>query len=76
MEEKILPKDRLRELRAKKGLTRNQLHEATELSNNALRDWELGDCIPNGKYLVILADYYGVSIDYIMCRTDNPEINQ
>ena len=32
--------------------------------------------IPPTETLMVLADYYGVSMDYIMCRTKNPQMNQ
>ena len=32
--------------------------------------------IPPTETLMVLADYYGVSMAYIMCRTKNPQMNQ
>lgn len=37
---------------------------------------ETGERIPPTDALVILADFFNVSIDYILRRTDNPEINR
>jgi len=28
------------------------------------------------RLLIRFADYYNVSIDYLLCRTDNPELNK
>ena len=34
-----------------------------------------GERIPPTVTLITLADFYGVSLDYIVGRTDNPKIN-
>ena len=34
-----------------------------------------GERIPPTDTLITLADFYGVSLDYIVGRTDNPKIN-
>ena len=41
-----------------------------------LRVDENGERIPPTETLVRLAEFYGVSIDYILYRTDKPEINR
>ncbi|MBP3372138.1 MAG: helix-turn-helix transcriptional regulator, partial [Clostridia bacterium] len=38
--------------------------------------FENGDRIPPTETLIRLADFYDVSIDYILCRTNKPEINK
>lgn len=42
------------------------------LSNSITTKWKNG-AIPNGEILLKIADYFNVSIDYLMGRTDNPD---
>ena len=48
----------------------------TGIEQALLSKYESGKRIPPTETLVVLADYYGVSMDYIMGRTDNPELNK
>mgnify|MGYP003479894566 CR=1 FL=1 len=41
-----------------------------------LRVTENGERIPPTETLMRLADFYNVSMDYIMCRTEKTEINK
>ena len=38
--------------------------------------YEKGKNYPDVRGLIGLADYFGVSTDYLLGRTDNPEINR
>lgn len=67
---------RLKELRKKKGLTQLSLQMQTGIEQSLISKFENGDRIPPTETLIILADFYNVSIDYILCRTDNPELNR
>ena len=66
----------LKKLRISRNKTQLQIQMATGIEQALLSKFENGVRIPPTETLIILADYYGVSMDYIMCRTDNPEINQ
>ncbi len=66
----------LRKLRKDRGLTQISLQMKTGIEQALLSKYETGERIPPTDTLVILADFYNVSIDYILCRTDNPEINR
>ena len=66
----------LRKLRKEKKMTQVALQMATGIEQALLSKYETGERIPPTETLILLADFYGVSMDYIMCRTDNPEINQ
>ena len=68
-------KNNLRKLRKEHGLTQIGLQMKTGIEQALLSKYETGDRIPPTDALLILADFYSVSIDYILCRTDNPEIN-
>ena len=69
-------KNNLRKLRKEKGLTQIALQMQTGIEQALLSKFENGERIPPTETLIILADFFGVSIDYILCRTDNPEINK
>lgn len=69
-------RNNLRKLRRERGLTQISLQMKTGIEQALLSKYETGDRIPPTDALMILADFYGVSIDYILCRTDNPEINR
>lgn len=68
--------NRLKELRFQKEKTQLQVQMETGIEQALLSKYENGVRIPPTDTLMILADYYGVSMDYIMGRTDNPKVNQ
>ena len=66
--------ERLWELRKDKGLNLEELSKLTGISKSALGNYEKEDYkeINHGN-LITLADFYGVSVDYLLCRTENRE---
>ena len=68
--------NRLKELRFYKEKTQLQVQMETGIEQALLSKYENGLRIPPTDTLMILADYYGVSMDYIMGRTDNPKVNR
>lgn len=69
-------KNNLKLLRKKRGLTQIALQMQTGIEQALLSKFENGKRVPPTEILVILAEFYGVSIDYILCRTENPEVNK
>lgn len=69
-------KNNLRHLRKQKGLTQIAVQMATGIEQALLSKFETGDRVPPTESLLRLADFYHVSLDYILCRTENPEINR
>lgn len=69
-------KNRLRELRKNRDLTQISLQLQTGIEQALLSKFENGDRVPPIETLIRLAEFYNVSIDYILYRTDNPEINK
>ena len=59
-----------------RGLTQLQLQLATGIEQSLISKFESGQRIPPTDTLLVLADFYGVSIDYILMRTDNLKINK
>lgn len=66
----------LKKLRLQKNKTQLNVQMDTGIEQALLSKYESGKRIPPTDTLIILADYYNVSMDYIMGRTDNPEINK
>lgn len=62
--------DVLRELRMEKGLTSREVSEEVGIQKNVLTEYETGARNIGIKALMKLADYYDVSTDYILRRTD------
>ena len=68
--------NRLRELRKNRGYTQISLQMQTGIEQALLSKFENGDRIPPTETLVRLAEFYDVSIDYILFRTNKPEVNR
>lgn len=66
----------LKKLRENKGITQIALQMATGIEQALLSKYETGERVPPTETLIRLADFYNVSMDYIMCRTNNPKINE
>ena len=69
-------KNNLRKLRKERGLTQIALQMQTGIEQALSSKFENGERTPPTDTLIILTDFYGASIDYILCRTDNSEINR
>ena len=57
--------------RLKRNLTLKQIEAETGISNSNLSRWECGKVAPNINYCVVLADYYGISLDELIGREIN-----
>lgn len=66
----------LKKLRKEKGITQISLQMKTGIEQALLSKYENGERVPPTETLMTLADFYDVSMDYIMCRTDNPKLNR
>lgn len=63
--------DRLRELRKERGLKISELSDESNLVGaDAVGKYERGEREPNINRLIALADYFDVSIDYLVERSD------
>ena len=61
---------RLRELRALKNVTQKQVAESVGLSERGYQNYELDNREPTMSSIIKLADYFGVSTDYLLGRSD------
>lgn len=66
----------LKELRKEKGLSQITVQMQTGIEQALISKYENGERVPPTETLMQLADFYGVSMDYIMGRTDRKEINR
>lgn len=69
-------KNNLKILRKNKGYTQISVQMKTGIEQALLSKFENGERVPPTETLIKLAEFYNVSIDYILCRTDNPKINK
>jgi len=67
--------ERIRLLRGKKKLTQTAVAAKIGLSGRGYQDLELG-ATPRGDTLLAIAEFYDVSIDWLMGRTDKREVNR
>lgn len=63
-------KKRLRELRNEKKMTQAQVGEIIGIGERHYQKFEAGDNFPNVENLCAIADCFGVSLDYLMGRTN------
>lgn len=66
---------RLRKIRKEKGISQLKLALDLNTSQNTISRYETGEREPCINDLIKIADYFNVSIDYLVERTDNPKIN-
>ena len=64
--------DRIKELAKKQGLSINSLEEKLGYSRNTI--YNLKNSKPSTERISEIADYFNVSTDYLLGRTDNPAI--
>ena len=66
--------ERLKTLRQETQTPIKDLCETLGILNRAYHFYEQGGREPSLKNLIALADFYGVSIDYLVGRTDDPRM--
>lgn len=64
---------RLRQLRQQRGISQLKLAMDLNLNQNSISRYERGEREADYATLVKFANYFGVSIDYLLEQTDNPE---
>lgn len=67
---------RLKELRKARHITQLKLAMDLHTSQNTISRYENGEREPGIAELIKFADYFNVSIDYLVERTDNPKVNK
>lgn len=62
---------RIKQLREKKEVSQSELASNIGIARNTLSQYETGKRQPDYKTLLKFADYFNVSVDYLLGRTDN-----
>ena len=63
----------LKKLRAEKQMTQLSLQLKTGIDQALISKYEKGDRVPTVENLLILAEFFHTSLDYLMDRTDMPK---
>ena len=64
--------NRLAELRKSNGLSQQQFAKIFGVAQNTVSSWENGNRLVDTENLQKIADYFGVTTDYILCRDSKP----
>lgn len=67
--------EKIRELRRRSGLSQEELADKLNVSRQAISKWELGSALPTADKLVDIADFFGVSLDFLMRENSAPEVS-
>lgn len=67
---------KLNSVRKNKKITAQQMADMLDMQIRSYRKYESGDAHPSLANLIKIADYLGCSVDYLLDRTDNPEVNR
>lgn len=63
----------IKKLRKEKGLTQQELADVVGITATGVSYWESGNAIPNTETLKKLANYFGVTVNYLLGIKDNFE---
>ena len=67
---------RIRNLREDKDMTQTEVAKMLTMSQTGYSKYETGENDIPTNILIKLADFYDVSVDYLLNRTDNPKTNR
>jgi transcriptional regulator with XRE-family HTH domain len=67
--------ERLKQLRIEHKITQKSIANHLDIREQAYQKYEYGMREPNHAITIKLADYFNVSTDYLLGRTDNPTRN-
>lgn len=67
---------RLKDIRKAKGISQLKLAMDLNTNQNTISRYETGEREPGIVELIKIADYFNISVDFLLERTDNPEINK
>ena len=66
----------LRSIREDNDLKQKDIAKILNVSQNTYSQYETGVISLTAEILLKLADYYSVSVDYLLDRTSNPQLNK
>ena len=62
--------ERLKELRLARGLSQMQLASILHISQSAIAKWELNKTEPTASAIILIAEYFGETTDYLLGVTN------
>ena len=65
--------EKLYTLRKKSGLSQEQLAEQLSVSRQAISKWESGQSVPESDKLIVISNYFKVSLDYLLKEESEQE---
>jgi len=68
--------EKLQKMRKQRGITQEQLADSLFVSRAAVSKWESGRGYPNIDSLKALAQYFGVTIDELLCADAVPDFSE
>lgn len=72
----LITSNRIKSLCKSNGITVKTLLESTNINRNFIYDLEKSGRIPSADKFERIADCLSCSVDYLLGRTDNPEVNR
>lgn len=83
MKKRIMPANRLTKFaeRVETIMHENELYQqefawAIGVSGNTVSEWRHSGILPNGETLMVIGETFGVSVDWLVGRTDIREVNR
>ena len=67
---------RIKELRITRGISQVKMAIDLGINQNSISRYENGTRQSDYETIIAIADYFDVSIDYLLLRTNNPNINR
>lgn len=67
---------RLKMIRKEKGISQLKMALDLHTNQNTISRYETGEREPGINELIKIADYFNISIDYLLERTDNPTVQK
>ena len=67
---------RLKEIRKERGISQLKLAMELNTNQNTISRYETGNREPGINELIRIADYFNVSVDYLLGRTENPNMQR
>ena len=67
---------RMKEIRKAKGISQLKMAMDLHMAQNTISRYETGEREPGIADLIRIADYFRVSVDYLLGRTDDPKLHK
>lgn len=64
--------DALKRFRKELGITQKQAAAGANIAERLYQSYEYGKVIPSATVLITLANFFNVSLDYLVGRSDDP----